>query len=353
MVVTRGGDEVATKTQDPYVRHNIREYWHPVAQVGDIGLKPVKLRLLGEDLVAFSQSGEVSVFADLCIHRGAALSLGDIAQDGSLVCAYHGWRYDGRSGACVGIPSLPEGSSIPRKARALKYDAVERYGFVWVRLEAEGDDEPPTWPGGEYDDPHFRAFVAGSYTWETSAGRAAENFMDFSHFAFVHPGLLGTLDSTVVDEHNVCFTRSGLKYGYVGSEPSGYYDGGARGEVTPVQRDYEVVLPFTVHSRKRDVAGKITTISLFVCPTDAKRCRLWVVVLRNHSVESETEFASWNRQFVDFNDEVMEQDRLVVESQRPEQIPSDLREEFHLKVPDAAGLAYRRLLACVALPEGW
>jgi hypothetical protein len=40
----------------------------------------------------------------------------------------------------------------------------------------------------------------------------------------------------------------------------------------------------------------------------------------------------------------MEQDRPVVESQRPHEIPADLREELHLKVPDANAVAYRRLL---------
>jgi len=40
----------------------------------------------------------------------------------------------------------------------------------------------------------------------------------------------------------------------------------------------------------------------------------------------------------------MEQDRVIVESQRPEEIPTDLRDELHLKVPDASGIAYRRVL---------
>jgi hypothetical protein len=40
----------------------------------------------------------------------------------------------------------------------------------------------------------------------------------------------------------------------------------------------------------------------------------------------------------------MDQDRAVVESQRPQEIPLDLREELHLKVPDENAVAYRRLL---------
>ena len=42
---------------------------------------------------------------------------------------------------------------------------------------------------------------------------------------------------------------------------------------------------------------------------------------------------------------VVAQDRRMVESQRPEELPLDLSEELHLRGPDAGTLAYRRLLA--------
>ncbi|MDP3983387.1 MAG: hypothetical protein Q8Q52_00075, partial [Acidimicrobiia bacterium] len=64
---------------------------------------------------------------------------------------------------------------------------------------------------------------------------------------------------------------------------------------------------------------------------------LWIA--RNHALDP-----SRDAEFADFTHEIMEQDRRIVESQRPEEIPLDLREELHLKVPDASGIAYRRLL---------
>jgi len=45
---------------------------------------------------------------------------------------------------------------------------------------------------------------------------------------------------------------------------------------------------------------------------------------------------------------IFEQDRRIIESQRPEEIPTDLRDELHLKVPDASGIAYRRLLSGIS-----
>jgi len=41
---------------------------------------------------------------------------------------------------------------------------------------------------------------------------------------------------------------------------------------------------------------------------------------------------------------IFEQDRVIVEAQRPEELPLDLAEELHLRGPDTAGLEYRRAL---------
>ena len=66
---------------------------------------------------------------------------------------------------------------------------------------------------------------------------------------------------------------------------------------------------------------------------------MYVFIVRNYRLDDD------DRTFKDFTDTIMEQDRVIVESQRPEEIPTDLRDELHLKVPDASGIAYRRLLA--------
>ena len=73
------------------------------------------------------------MFSDLCIHRGTALSLGTVEGD-EIVCPYHGWRY-ASSGACVAIPQLEDPTRVPAKARAARYESVERFGLVWVALE--------------------------------------------------------------------------------------------------------------------------------------------------------------------------------------------------------------------------
>src|SRR5712692_6748377 len=192
----------------PVKRPSLANYWHPIALADEVVEQPRQFKLLGEQIVVFRDAAGVAAFKDLCIHRGTALSLGTIT-DGRLTCAYHGWEYD-RTGACVHIPSLPPGSSIPRKARAIVYRAQEAYGLVWVAMEEPAADIPG-WPSGEWDDARYRA-VQWKLQWKSSAGRSVENFMDFSHFAFVHEGLLGTKDRVITPQHKITETEHGVSY---------------------------------------------------------------------------------------------------------------------------------------------
>ena len=308
----------------------LANYWHPIARSEDVAEQPTRFELLGEKICAFRTDAGVSAFKDLCIHRGTALSLGWVT-DGRITCAYHGWQYDA-AGKCVKIPSLPEGSTIPRKARAIAYHAEERYGLVWVAM-----DEPvapiPAFPHHEWDDPSFRGVLSSTYLWHSSAGRSVENFMDVSHFPFVHEGLLGSRDNTVMGEIEVVETDYGLYYMYEQEEPNELYSG--PGQVT--RWEYHLYTPFTIHLTKT-VRDEKTLISLVSAPTTPRLTHMYLFIVRNHRLDED------DRTFKDFSDTIMEQDRQIVESQRPEEIPTDLKDELHLKVPDASGIAYRRLL---------
>ena len=80
-------------------------------------------------------------------------------------------------------------------------------------------------------------------------------------------------------------------------------------------------------------------ISLTASQTSDKLTDMFLWIARNHDLDP-----GQDDEYARFTHGIMEQDRLIVESQRPEEIPLDLREELHLKVPDASGIAYRRLL---------
>jgi phenylpropionate dioxygenase-like ring-hydroxylating dioxygenase large terminal subunit len=70
-----------------------RRYWQPVANIQELGDLPLKLRILGEDLVLFrTNTGEYGLVEQRCAHRGASLEYGVISDRG-LRCAYHGFHY--------------------------------------------------------------------------------------------------------------------------------------------------------------------------------------------------------------------------------------------------------------------
>jgi phenylpropionate dioxygenase-like ring-hydroxylating dioxygenase large terminal subunit len=314
----------------------LASYWHPIATADDVVEQPRPFRLLGEQLVAFRDQQGVAVFQDLCIHRGTALSLGYIT-DGRLTCAYHGWEYD-RTGACVHIPALPPGSKPPRKARAIVFRAQEKYGLVWVAMR-DPVAPIPSWPNNAWDDPTYSVFRAGYWVWRASAGRAIENAMDFSHFNFVHKGYTELADGPIIKPHDVERTDYGLHYEY--------YDG-------LITREYSLYAPFTLHDRKVQANGDTSILSMIASPVDSTTTGVYQFIARNHSgaVALQGKGREQDEQEVRASFEtVVRQDQRIVESQRPEQIPVDLREELHLKVPDATGIAYRKLLGEIARSE--
>jgi len=241
------------------------------------------------------------------------------------VCAYHGWGY-APDGACVRIPSLPPGRSVPPKARVESFHADERFGLVWVALEKPR--EPiPEWPEAERAD--YRT-IWTQYRWKANAARAIENVMDFAHFPWVHPGVLGDRTKPVYPEIEV--KTKGNLITYVLDD-----------EATNAIRTYTVSLPLTLHmlvERRTPGAGQENVTSLFFVarPIAERETHFYFGLARNFGLDQPDQV------WADRNTAVTEQDRIIVEAQRPELLPLDLSEELHLRGTDAAAVEYRRAL---------
>jgi phenylpropionate dioxygenase-like ring-hydroxylating dioxygenase large terminal subunit len=326
----------------PLSRPGLAHYFHPLARSEEVTAEPNAFQLLGEDVVAFRNAHGPVAFKDLCIHRGTRLSLGEVTEEGNIRCPYHGWEYNAE-GTCVRIPSLPAGASIPRKARAFAYQVRERYDVIWVAL-ADPVAEIPRFPNDEWDDPDWRGFLSFHQTWNASAGRVLENFCDWAHLPWVHENLLGTRDRAEVRPYAIWESDSQMGHTIEQDEPLGPEDLYS----TQLTRNiFEITLPFTVHlNRSEPDKGQQTIISMSVAPITPKTSTLYGWITRNHALAPEHDDF-----FREFDLTILSQDRRIVESQRPEEIPLDLRDEMHLKVPDAFSLVYRRLLAEFG-PEG-
>src|SRR5687768_1582597 len=113
----------------------MRQYWLPVLLSWELEAdgSPERIRLLGEDLIAFRDSnGQPGMLAAHCPHRGASLFFGRNEEDG-IRCVYHGWKFD-VSGTCVDMPSEPAESNFKHKVKATAYPCREAGGVMWTYM---------------------------------------------------------------------------------------------------------------------------------------------------------------------------------------------------------------------------
>ena len=126
----------------------MRRYWLPACTSDDLeaGGAPRRVRLLGEDLVAFrSGNGETGLVGEYCPHRGTSLALARNL-DCALECIYHGWQV-AADGRIVDMPAEPEDSTYKDKFRHIAYTVREAGGVVWAYL---GAGDPPPLPNFEF-----------------------------------------------------------------------------------------------------------------------------------------------------------------------------------------------------------
>ncbi len=325
---------------------DLTPYWHPVALAEEVTREPRRVVLLDRPIVLFRDDAGVVAFRDLCVHRGTALSLGRITPEGNLECPYHGWQYD-RTGACVRIPARPPDAPIPGTARALAYHVQERYGAVWVCLAEEPAFPIPPFPEDEYEDAGWHTFFAFQEHWDTSAGRVLENFCDWSHVPFVHDGVLGSTELPEVSPTPVSEEEDesgfAIRYAYEQIDQSELY--GAGGALN-IRREFVVYLPFFSHLYKIRPGGERSLLTMGLCPHTPTTTTLYLWISRDHELErADDEYRELSRV-------VFAQDRRVVETQRPEQLPVELRRELHIKLPDAFSVEFRRLFARIAEGPG-
>ena len=186
-MLSREENELLTQTNAGTPAGNyFRRYWLPALLAEELpapDCPPVRLRIMGEDLLAFRDTrGSVGIIDEFCPHRRASLFWGRNEECG-LRCVYHGWKFD-VGGACMDMPNEPPEYAFDNKVRIAAYPAQEYGGLVWIYMGPP--EHTPELPKLEWARvPETHRYISKRWQ-ETNYLQAIEGGIDSSHSNFLH-----------------------------------------------------------------------------------------------------------------------------------------------------------------------
>ncbi|BBG24284.1 aromatic ring-hydroxylating oxygenase subunit alpha [Sulfuracidifex tepidarius] len=281
-----------------------------------------RVRVKGIDLVIWKGS-TWAAFDDRCAHRGARLSQGSIKEK-HLVCPYHGWEYSD-DGSVVFVPA----HTMKGPGKARKYEVMSQYDLLWVKLDDLSGEIPKF---QEYGDPSFMKVHCGPYLFNASPFKVVENFLDVSHFPFVHEGLLGDKNNPSIPHYNVesegdIIVAKDIRV--FQPNPDGSGNGGWENYT------YKILSPYSAYFIKEGDGERKFSIFMTVTPMEEKKTMMWMIIASNYPGDP--------NEMRKFQDTLAEQDRAIVEGlvDGPETYVSS----------DATVVAYRKLLKKAGLMD--
>ena len=167
----------------------LRRFWVPALleeEISEPDGAPVRVRILGEDLVAFKDTnGDIGIVDAYCPHRRAGMFYGRNEECG-LRCVYHGWKFD-VNGDCVELPSEPDDSNFKEKVKIKSYPNIVKGGAVWIYM---GPTElKPAFPNFEWTGLPPERLIVTKRLQECNWAQALEGGIDSSHISYLHRNL--------------------------------------------------------------------------------------------------------------------------------------------------------------------
>lgn len=210
------GAEAAPSSSDSNASYSWTKQWYPVSLVDDLNTdKPNAIRLLGKSLVLWKDTdNQWRCFDDVCPHRLVPLSEGRIETDGTLQCAYHGWRFNAQ-GTCTTIPQAEDPDQNQKaaghpRACVASYPVQVQHHLLWVWADASPNaqleclakqpaviDELQEGDKVIYMHPWFMRDMP------FGADILLENVLDPSHVPFSHHGVIGNRDKVMPQSMHV------------------------------------------------------------------------------------------------------------------------------------------------------
>lgn len=265
------------------------DQWYAVETSTDLGNRPVRTRLLGQDI-------------ELCRNSRGEPVIREIVDGGAA------------------------GTPLPFR---------ERYGCVWTTLGAPARDIFEIAEANESD----RRFVPCGWVKMRASGlRVVENFLDMAHFPFVHTGILGEEDHADVPSY---FSEIRRDVDEVWASNCSFFQpriAATESEGAFVHLTYRVPTPFTVMLYRvcPTSPNRLDAIALFIQPLEQDLCRAQPVMYLVDNVSTHTSL-------LNFEQVIFLQDRIIVENQRPLLLPLEPRHETPTRA-DSSSIAYRRWL---------
>lgn len=273
--------------------------WTPVAVSSEVRDAPFPVTLAGTKLVVFrGADGAPAALVDRCPHRGVALSLGRV-RDGCIECPFHGWRLDGH-GSVVRVPWNPDAKLASLGSTALP--TRERAGQIWVHTGLSPAEDPLV--SDALEQPGVR--VTGvRVEWAAHWTRAMENMLDWAHLPFVHRKTIGkSLAARAGGRMEVKWEPR--PWGATSSiEIDGVAEPGSLDMRWPNQMNLFIPIP-----------GR-TLIMAVACIPKSEHATTMLLVMARSFMKSPLLDGIFHRK----NLEIAEEDRAIVESSDPSEVP--------------------------------
>jgi phenylpropionate dioxygenase-like ring-hydroxylating dioxygenase large terminal subunit len=166
----------------------MRRYWQPVCLSADLKDLPRRVRIVGEDLVAFRDGeGKVGLLFFRCSHRATSLEYGRVEKRG-LRCCYHGWLYD-VEGRVLEMPLEPAGNPFLKQIQHPCYPVREFGGLVFAYMgPMEKMPEFPVYDVWQNAGGQLKARMGPRVGGPVNCNwlQAEENLMDALHTFWLH-----------------------------------------------------------------------------------------------------------------------------------------------------------------------
>lgn len=191
----------------------LRRFWQPVCFSDELRDLPYRVKILGEDLVAFrDKRGAVGLLELHCPHRGTSLEFGLVGDQG-IRCCYHGWLF-GADGRILETPGEPADSTLKDRLFHGAYPVHEAHGIVFAYMGPP--EQKPAFPVYDtFNRPGYRMIPGRKYSFPANWLQIHENTMDPVHTAFLHTivsGAVFTEEFGVLPELDFVETPIGMVY---------------------------------------------------------------------------------------------------------------------------------------------